>query len=94
MFNLNDDTKYPAMVGTCLALQISVFVVMIWMRWDGFRAMWWNEGEKRKVAELNRSPSAPEDDPEREPRELSCLGMISKGQNSPVITCKEVKAIV
>lgn len=49
MFERNNSVRYPAMVATCLCLQVCVFGLVLWLAWPGFRMMWWSE-EERKVA--------------------------------------------
>ncbi|KAI9704078.1 MAG: hypothetical protein M1836_006939 [Candelina mexicana] len=46
LFERNDSVRYPAMVATCLCLQICVFGLVLWLAWPGFRMMWWSEDEK------------------------------------------------
>ncbi len=46
MFERNNSVRYPAMVATCLCLQVCVFGLVLWLAWPGFRMMWWSEDEK------------------------------------------------
>ena len=54
IFDRNNNVIYPAMVATCLSLQVCVFGAMLWVGWPGFRALWWNEDEKRVASEFRR----------------------------------------
>jgi hypothetical protein len=52
VFDYNNNVVYPAMVGTCLFVQVCIFGIMLRVGWPGFRAMWWTE--KQKLAASGR----------------------------------------
>lgn len=49
MFNYNDGTEYPAMVGTCLGMQVLVFIIMLLVGSQGFKTSLWCVREKREL---------------------------------------------
>ena len=58
VFNYNDGTEYPAIVGTCLGTQVLVFVIMFLVGCQGFKSSLWCEREKselRAAVDLSRS---------------------------------------
>ena len=97
IFNFNDDTFYPAVVGVGLGLQVVVFLMMLGIGWDGFRFLgpripcpngliWlW-----KKAVGFKRSPLVVDIEPERELRELSYMDMRGGGEGGTEITYLQV----
>lgn len=54
VFDKNQSVIYPAIVATGLSLQVCIYVLMLWVGWPGFRAMWWNKNEKRAASDFSR----------------------------------------